>query len=335
MGLMYTVADGYGDFLAEPTTPPIEIEQFFPVFVLSFNDIEDEEDIFPPSDIELIRHPCREVNRTREALRQHRIANAPQYATGVVMDQVDRDKLSSGEDHAIIDLKALVGDKNVDQVLQMIKKHPIDPTMYDAGPQKEDILLIVGNQEANLGSTTGATATESSIAEGSRLASTASCIDDVDDFLGSLFRAAGQVLLKEISVETAQKIVGPGAVWPEISRMEIMEELFLEIEMGSSGKPNKAQAAQNWQMMGPLLFQVPGIPPRWVAENMVKAIDDKVDLKDAYVDGLPSIAQMNAVKTPEGVDGKQQGGEGGKNQEKPAQQEGSGPGGQPGAMMGV
>jgi hypothetical protein len=156
-GLMYTVADGYCDFLEEPTTPPIEIEQFFPVFVLSFNDIEDDDDIFPPSDIELIKHPCREVNRSREALRQHRKANAPQYASGVVLDQEDRDKIASGEDHAILDLKALVGERKVDDVFQMIKKHPIDPTMYDAGPQKEDILLTVGNQEANYGSTSGAT----------------------------------------------------------------------------------------------------------------------------------------------------------------------------------
>ncbi len=334
-GLMYTVADGYCDFLEEPIAPPIEIEQFFPVFVLSFNDIEDEDEIFPPSDIELIQHPCREVNRSREGLRQHRIANTPQYATGVAMDELDKEKLASGVPHAVLDLKALIGDRKVEDVLQMIKKHPIDPTMYDAGPQKEDILLIVGNQEANYGQTSGATATESSIAEGSRLASTASCIDDVDDFLGSVFRAAGQVLLKEISVETAKKIVGPGAVWPEFSRMDIAEELYLEIEMGSSGKPNKAQDIQNWERITPLLIQVPGITPQFIAKKLVGVVDDKIDLSEAYLEGLPSITSMNAAKTPQAVDGQQQGGEGGNNQEKPPEQEGSGPGGQPGAMMGV
>jgi len=323
-GLMYTVCEGYCDFLEEPQSPPIEIDQFFPFFPLSFNDVEDEENPFPPSDVQLIKHQQREINRAREALRQHRIANGPKYAAGKgMLGEQDKTNLQAGVDHEVIELSALNAGQKLDEILQPIKMHPVDPALYDTGPQKEDVLLAVGSQEANLGPTSGVTATESSIAEGSRLSSTASCIDDVDDCFTLLFRAAGQVMLTEVSAETAKKIAGPGAVWPEMSREEIAEELYLELEVGSSGRPNKAQEIVNLERVTPLLIQVPGVTPKWIAKKLVRAVDENIDLSEAWVDGMPSITSMNAVKTPEGAMGMDQGGEGAQNAQQAPGKEGS------------
>jgi hypothetical protein len=103
----------------------------------------------------------------------------------------------------------------------------------------EDMQRVTGNAEANLGSTAGGTATESSIAESSRQGTLGLDGDDLDDMLTALFRAAGQVLLGNLSAETVKQIVGPGAVWPELSRQDIMAELWLEVKAGSSGPPER------------------------------------------------------------------------------------------------
>ena len=47
--------------------------------------------------------------------------------------------------------------------------------------------------------------------------------------------------MREMSLPSVQKIVGIGAVWPELSREEIANEVLLEIEAGSMGRPNQAQ----------------------------------------------------------------------------------------------
>ncbi len=317
-GLMYTLADGYCDFLEEPAPPPAQVEQFFPFFVVSFNDIEDEDDIFPPSDPELLRSQQMEYNRAREALRQHRIANQPNYAApaGAFPDWSDEHKLMSAIPHEILKLNALATGQKVDDVLQPIKKVPIDPALYDTAFVFEDILRTVGSQEANLGGTSGSTATESSIAENSRMTAQNSEIDDVDDMLSQLARAGGQILLKELSAETARKIAGPGAKWPELSATEIAEELYLDVEAGSSGKPNKGMELANWERMLPLLIQVPGVSPTWTAKETIKRMDDRADLVEAMLDGAPSIMAMNAAEKAASSNPQDQGVHGGDNAER-------------------
>lgn len=317
-GLMYTLAEGYCDFLEEPTPPPATVEQFFPLFVISFNDIEDEEDIFPPSDPQLLRSQQMEYNRAREALRQHRIANQPNYAApaGAFPDWSDETKIMSAVPHEILKLNALAPGMKVSDVIQPIAKLPIQPELYDTQFVFDDILRTVGAQEANLGGLSGSTATESSIAENSRMTAQSSEIDDMDDMLSQLARAGGQILLKELSAETARKIAGPGAKWPELSALEIAEELFLDIEAGSSGKPNKSMELANWERLLPTLIQIPGVSPTWVAKESIKRLDDRADLVEAILDGAPSIMAMNGIQKAASSNPQDQGVHGGDNQER-------------------
>src|SRR3546814_4275890 len=74
-GMKFTVADGYADFLREPAAHTVKIEGFFNIFPLVLNPLEDEKDLYPPSDVRLLRSPQIEYNRTKESLRQHRIAD--------------------------------------------------------------------------------------------------------------------------------------------------------------------------------------------------------------------------------------------------------------------
>ncbi len=295
-GLVYTVADGYPEFLEEPAAPKPLLERFWPWFPLMFNELEHESDIYPLSDVRLLRHQQMEYNRSREGLREHRQANRPMTVTANgALDDEDRAKLQSRPANAVVELNALQPGQDVKTVLQAWQGPPLDPNLYDTSFAFQDVLRVVGTQEANLGGTSNATATESSIAEGSRLSGLESNVDDLDDLLTELARAGGQVLLAELTPDTAKEIAGEGAAWPQLDRKAIASELQLTVEAGSSGRPNKTQEIANMERIMPFLIQLPGINPEWLAREVVRRMDDRIDLSDAVQSGAMSAMAMNAM----------------------------------------
>ena len=294
-GLVYCIADGYGDFLEEPRAPYVKLEQFFPFFVLEFNALENEEALFPPSDVTLMRDMQMEHNIARQRLREHRDANRPKYGApqGKLSEQ-DKTNLQSGPAHSVIELQGLQPNEAIESVLQPLQFTNIDPNLYEVGSFFEDVLKVEGTQEASMGGTSGATATESSIAAQARSSNIASNVDDLDDFLTNVAHGASHILLTEMSEEKVREIAGDGAVWPSLSANEIAQDLWLTVRAGSSGRPDRAQEIQNFERLAPLLMQIPGISPSWMAREAAERLDDRIDLSQAYVEGMPSINAMNA-----------------------------------------
>lgn len=338
-GMQLVVCEGYPDFLKEPGSPDVFIEQFFPYFPVTFNDMEEEGRLFPKSDVELLTHVQKEFNRSKEALRQHRIANRPLYLSPTGAFEEDEVKSLQGyAAHSVIALNGLEKGRPATDVLSPVQKIGIDPNLYETNSLFEDMQRVTGNAEANLGGTGNGTATESSIAENSRQGSLGLDSDDLDDMLTALFRSAGAVLLTELDEATVMDIAGPGAVWPTLSRAEVAKDLWLEVKAGSSGRPNVARDAANLERLIPLLVQVPGVSPRWLADKAVTLADDNVDLEDAIIDGLPSIMAQNALaQVPTGdpsTDPNAQGGQGGNNAANPTPTRDQGQPGFPGAGAG-
>lgn len=296
-GLVYVIADGYSDFLREPKAPTVELEQFFPYFTLCFNQLESADELYPESDVWLMRHAQREYNRSKEALRQHRHASRPLYvaAPGWASEE-DAESMAHHAAHSVITLEAMSPGQQVGELIQQFPKIGLDPNLYETQTVFDDVQRLVGTQEANLGGTSKATATETSIAESSRMGSLASQTDDLDDMLTAMKRAEGQVMMAEMSIEVVMDIVGPGAVWPmQVSMEEIAKEIALEIEAGSSGKPNQAAEAQTYQQMAPILLQIPGVRPDKLAEVGLKIMDSRYRVDDFIDSGLPSIQAMNSM----------------------------------------
>lgn len=332
-GLVYEVCEGYPNFLKEPAPPEIQLERFWPIFTLLFNEADDEEDPFPLSDVFLLRHPQYEYNRARQGLREQRAANRPKTYVGADrLSEDDKGKLQTHPANAVIELEGLQPGEKVEDLLQPHKPPAIDPALYETNTAFDDTMRVVGTQEANLGGTSNATATESSIAESSRLSSLDSNVDDLDELLTELARAGGQVLMLNCSMKTVRKIVGEGAVWPELAPADVVEELMLTVAAGSSGRPNQAQEIQNFERVAPLLLQIPGIKPEFLAREGLQRLDDKLDLADAFQPMLPSIMQLNAQKQPAGAGGdassdpNQQGALGAANAPQPSRPEGDTPG---------
>jgi hypothetical protein len=346
--LRYTIASGYWDLL-EPPQPMIAPSDWaFPIFSFAPNEVEGEAEvpggIYPESDVRLLRHPQMEFNRMRRTLREHRIANAPQYAAVAgLLESEDKTKLRQNEEHALVEIKALDQGQKIGDVIQQIPKHPIDPQQYDVSSVMMDIQSIAGEQPANYGRPTGVSATESTIAENSRISTLDSAKDDLDEMLSEVARFSGMVLLSEMTADKVKEILGPGAVWPEWSASELAGEIYLTIKAGSSGRPNKAIEIANFERLTPLLIQIPGISPQWLAEKAVRMLDDTVDLKEAIIAALPSIITANRLLQPPTGDPatspEAQGGEGGDKtpgaQTRPGGPQPAMPASTPGAIPGL
>jgi hypothetical protein len=295
-GLVYCVAEGYPDFLCDPAPPRVDVEQFFPFYPVVLNETENEDDLYPPSEVDLVEHQQRELNRSREALRQHRIAAAPFWLTGKdKFSDEDVNRLKARSPHDVLPVQALIGSQKITDVFQAGPTAAIDPNLYQDLHVVQDILRTTGVQDANLGPTTGNTATEAGIAEASRSKSDSSNVGDIDDLLSQLAHDWCKTSLKNVSLEMARRIAGPGAVWPEVSSGDFTDMLYLDIVAGSSGKPNREREAAAFERIVPMLVNVPGINPDFLARKGVELLDDAVDMDDALLSGVPSVLAMNAM----------------------------------------
>jgi len=316
MGQTFTVANGCDEFLVEPKTPDVYLERFWPFFPLLFNGLEDEEELFPPSDVRLIRDMQMERNLMRQRLREHRDAARPGYvAAKGRLDSQDKKALENREAHDVVELSGLTEQDDVRRVLQAIPTNPIDPNQYEVGSLDEDVYKTVGTQEAVMGGASGATATETSISESARLSAIGAAVDELDDFLTQLAKYASHLLITEMSADKVKEIAGRGAVWPEWSREQVAKDLWLEVRAGSSGRPNKSAEIQNMERLMPFLLQIPGVKSKWLLEQLVERLDDRLDVNAAFDPAQPAITAANRnaeVSTGDPAsDPAQQGGEGG------------------------
>jgi hypothetical protein len=296
-GLVYYVCDGHKNFLRPPGPPDIYVEDFWPVYALTFNEGEDPDQLFPPSDVSLLIDMQEEYNRSRQGKREHRRAARPRFASRKgAFDDEEKKAFAEAEPFSVTEVNPQGENFDIAKEIQAIQVPGVDPNLYDTGEIMQDVELVVGTSRSGVGATaSGETATGEALAEDSRSLAAGSNVDDIDQFLTVVARAAGQVLLREMSLESVQKIAGRGAVWPEMTLEDIAGEVYLEVEAGSSGKPNAAQEIRNWREMLPFLIQMGKIDPMWLARESLRRLDDRMDLTDALGEQFMPIVAMSRM----------------------------------------
>ena len=295
-GSVYVVCDGYPDFLQEPAPPETQTTRFWPWFSIVLNEGYDEKTLFPQSDIDLVRDMQLELNRARQGLREHRRANRPKTAVAAgLLEEPDLEKLRTHPANALLELNALAPGQKIDDVLQVIHMPPIDAAVYDTGPVFEDVLRVLGSDQADQGTTSNATATEVSVAQFSQNTDLTSTIDDINDVMTEMAQAASQILVLNVSQETVTKIVGPGAVWPMLDKQTVAENVWLEVDVGANGPPDRQQDVQMLTQLVPLLQRIPGINPEWLARQLINRMGDSLDLSEAFSEGVPSMEALNQL----------------------------------------
>jgi len=295
-GTVYVVCDGYPDFLQDPGPPEVSTTRFWPWFSIVLNEGYDEKTLYPQSDLDLIRDMQLELNRARQGLREHRRANRPKTAVAAgLLEEADLEKLRTHPANALLEMNALAPGQKIDDVLQVIHMPPIDAAVYDTGPVFEDVLRVLGSDQADQGTTSSATATEVSVAQFSQNTDLTSTIDDINDVMTEMAQAASQILILNVSQETVQKVVGPGAIWPQLDKQTIADNVFLEVDVGANGPPDRQQDIQALTQLVPLLQRIPGISPEWLARQLIRRMGDDVDLEAAFAEGVPSMEALNQL----------------------------------------
>jgi hypothetical protein len=297
-GAVYYVADGHPNFLREPAAPDVFVEGFWPIYALTFNAVESETQLFPKSDVALLADQQMDHNRSRQGMREHRQAARPRWVTskGLIDDQFKR-ALKGAIPFDIIEANKDPQTKLTD-VMEAVPVPGVDPNLYQTEQFEQDRQLTVGTSEASYGGISKATATESAISANSTKSSDDASIDDLDSFLTKIARDSGIILKREMSEEQVKRIVGPGAFWPDVATDDLMAEIDLEVEAGSSGKPNQAVEIDNFMKLAPILQATPGINPVWLAKEGAKRLNDRIDINDAILASAPAIIAQNSMQQP-------------------------------------
>ncbi len=295
----FYILDGYKAYIKPPEKLWPETKNFWPIHALTFNDVEVEPgkskaSIYPPSDVQIMRSPQKEWNRTRNALRAHRKANKPTYlAMAGRLSEKDKENLQNAPDNAVIEIQGAAAGEDVSKLVKPMVHDPIDQMLYDTSPLLQDMFLTNGNEEGTNPASTQGTATAATINEQSRMVVTSSNVDDLDDLLCDVAESAGEILLRNISVETAKRVVGPGAVWPgeEANREDFVQWIYLQVLGASSGRPNRALEIANFTQLAPIL-QAAGASPQFIVREAIKRLDDRMDPDDAMALGANAQVAM-------------------------------------------
>lgn len=281
------LVDGYKDFVMEPEPVTPATSSFWTIFPLTFNDVEStpgcKASLFPPSDVQLMLSPQKEWNRTRQALREQRKANAPKYMCPKgSLSEADKANIQNAVDNQVVELENITPGTDPGKILVPLQVAKVDPAVYDTKPLSEDTLLATGQQEANVGpAQPNVTATVGTIAEQSRMTVSASNVDDLDDCLSAVAKCGGEMLLREMSPEVVKQIAGVGAVWPIQERDSFLNSIELQTVASSSGRPNKAIEIANWEKIAGLILQAGGNPQAVIRES-IKRLDDRLEPADFF-----------------------------------------------------
>lgn len=297
LGQEFFIADGYEGWLKPPAEPEMLLDRFFTLFSYVPNDIEDDKDLYPPSDVEWMESAQNEMNDIRQRLHEHRIAAIPGYVSGGgSMDEDEKTAIMHRSPFGVTTLKQLQSGMKVREIFDTFPVPIIDPSVYNDKPVMDDVLRSVGAQDANFGPPqSNTTATSSSIAENSRMSASGSSIDDLDDLLTEIVECVNEANLLYLSPKTVQEIAGPNAVWPDqtTSRVEAVKRLTLRVQAGSSGRLNAAATLANMERAAPFLVQIPNMNMMPFARKYCETLEIPVEEMEA--EGAPSVVALNAM----------------------------------------
>jgi hypothetical protein len=282
--------------LREPAPPDVFVEKFWPVFALTFNDVESETELFRRSPTSSCCAPAERAQPLPAG--DARASPSRAAALGDAKGLIDEEGSTAFKAANPFDVVLLNKDPQtkITDVLEVVPVPGVDPNLYateqfSSGPRQ----LTVGTSEAATAASQGDGDRER-IAANSTLAS-----DDTSRRRPRQLplpdrRAPSPDPAQGNEPEQVKQIVGPGAVWPSRRSPEIANEIYLEVEAGSTGRPNQAVEIDNFTKLAPILFQIPGMSAAWMAKQAIRRLDDRLDVNEGLMENAPSIVAQNANK---------------------------------------
>lgn len=173
-----------------------------------------------------------------------------------------------------------------------------------------DIEMVSGAQDASRGGVNQAkTATEAEIMAMGMQSRTSEQLDTIEDWLTAILAYCAQLLLLNLTPEQVQAKFGKSAVWPELSKKELFEQVMVQIRAGSTSKPNKMRERDQWLQFLPQLQEAiakiaelrdAGMDD--MAEAMVKVLDETLRRFDERLSIKEFIPGMEDEEGPDQQD---------------------------------
>ncbi len=250
-----TMCEGVTRWCVEPYTPPQATNRFYPYFQLAFFEVDGHR--HPQSLSWRLRKLQDEYNACRSNQRLTRERSIP----GIVFNRgalsfEDAKKL---EDSVISEIVGIMPtDPNMPiQNIIMVKPLPtIDVRLWDTAAIRQDMESLSGVEEAmqQNAAQQPKTATEAQIQQTGFASRTSADRDIIEDMLDDLAEYTAEAAIQEIDGPGAQRIAGPQAFWPTgMDVQDLLTMVDVDIDAGTTGKPNAAADKANWATILPLL----------------------------------------------------------------------------------
>jgi hypothetical protein len=301
-----TMIDGVNKWARLPYQPPHASTRFYPYFELALFETDSE------------RHPQSLTGRLIKLQEEYSSARSngrlarERSVPGIIFDAQkitpdDIKKIERSVHQEYVGVNPIGGD----DIRKAFAEKPVgkyDPRIYDTSASVKDMEVIAGVQEAlSQGISRTKTATEANIEQTGFASRTGADRDTEEDVLTDLARYTAELSLQALPYEYVVKIAGKLAFWPEnMPFEEVVTMVNVEIEGGTTGKPNKDAERQSWATVMPLIretiiviqqaFAAGNVPLAEALSELLREtlqrMDDRVNL-DRF---LPTLAA-----TPEGA----------------------------------
>lgn len=254
-GLVKTFVDGMKRWAVEPYPPPQATSDFYPYQQVILFPVDGER--APQSLPQRLRKLQDEYSQTRSGQRTTRERSVPGVLFNkqkVTPDGAKALATSVNMEYVGIDIE---GDEPLQNIIGAKPSANIDARMWDTSAVVSDMERLSGVQEALSQSVqTAKTATEAGIEQSGFASRTGADRDSLEDTFRDLAHYTAETAIQEIKPDVAERIAGMAAFWPYgMDVQDVLTMCEVDIDAGSTGKPNQAADRQSWSIILPQVQQ--------------------------------------------------------------------------------
>lgn len=311
-GMIKTFVDGVKRWVVLPYTPPQVTTRFYPHFLLALYEVNDQR--HPQSLSDRLAKLQNEYASTRSAQSVTRSRSIPRTAFNAgMLSPDDVKKIEQGVAQEMIGLSPTDNNLPLDKILAPIAIATVPPGTFDTQPITSDMERISGVQEALQSSVTQAkTATEAGIQQSGFASRTNTDRDTLEDVLTDFAQYTAECAIQEIKPDMAERIAGDQCFWPYgMDVQDVLSMVEVEIDAGTTGKPNAEAERQAWSTILPLITtmmtqirQLESTDPamaeafRNLMRETLRRLDDRLDIDMFLAAGPPPLLPMMPPGAP-------------------------------------
>jgi hypothetical protein len=294
-GRIKTMIDGVKRWARQPYSPPQATTRFYGYFRLAFYEVDGQRH---PQSLSWRLHKLQDeysAARSNQRMTRERSVPGILYNAGQ-LDKTEVRKLQDSVHQEYVGLNPVDPNARMDQVLTQKTVGQYDPRIFDTTPIVADMAKVSGVQEPQQGAgNPEITATQSQIEQSGFRSRTGTDRDTEEDVLTDFAIYCTECALSPVnglSPDYVNRIAGPAAFWPiGMDAQDILTLVEVDIEAGSTGKPNGDASREAWATLMPQIketmlavrqFDVTDPPLAEALRNFLKEtirrLDDRINI---------------------------------------------------------